>query len=266
MTVPGARRSFWNLPDLLEADRVGRHVGLVAELECTNQLLGEIPAHAVREDRDLGEDVRTWLEVRLLLAVPPDAFVARAHTHDRRAIEQHRLARKAREQVDTRRFDELAHPLGDLVERDDVVAVVPERRRRDRQPKRPPRRQEVDVVLTHLAFERRRRREVRHELGQRRRIQERARERVRADLARFFEDGNRQRIAAFPFLQLGKTKRRREAAGPPADDQHVDFELVARWHGTTLSRALRQWPGRSRRDHPESHSRRLRKSAPRRPC
>ena len=70
----------------------------------------------------------------------------------------------------------LGQPPGELVERDDVVAVILERRRRDRQAELALRRQEVDVVLTHFLGERRALGdEVGNQVTQRRRIEECAR-------------------------------------------------------------------------------------------
>ena len=50
----------------------------IAELQRAHQLLGQIAADAVGEDRDLGEDVGARLEVGLLLAVPADALCRRS--------------------------------------------------------------------------------------------------------------------------------------------------------------------------------------------
>ena len=95
-------------------------------------------------------------------------FVAGPHANDLRAVGQHRLAREAGEEIDAGGLDLLGQPLGELVERDDVVAVVAERRRRNRQPNLPSRREVVDVVLVHLGFERRALRlEVGNELAER---------------------------------------------------------------------------------------------------
>ncbi len=163
----GRQPAFRQLPNLFQSDRELRRVRLVAQLQRADQLLGEIAAHAVGEDRDLGEDVGAGFEIGPLFAMPADSLVAGTHADDALAIRQHRLPREAGEDVDALRFDELGHPLHELGERDDVVAVIPERRRRDRQPERLLRREEVDVVLTHFALERRALRlKVGHEIAQ----------------------------------------------------------------------------------------------------
>ena len=86
-----------------------------AELQRASQLLGEIAAHAVGEDRDLREDVGAGLERALLLAMPADALVAGAHADHAVAVEQHRLAGEAREEIDARGFDLPASHLVNLL-------------------------------------------------------------------------------------------------------------------------------------------------------
>src|SRR6185295_16079003 len=168
-----------------------------------HQLLGEVAAHAVAEDGDLRQDVDAGLEGRLLLAVLPDATVASAHPDDARAVHQDVLPREAREEVDPSRLYQTRQPANELVERDDVVAVVPQRRRDDRQRELRGLGEEIDVLVVHLGGKR------------------------RALLARLLEDGDRQRVAAFLLLELRQAKRRRESGWTPADDQDVDFQRFA---------------------------------------
>ncbi len=56
-----------------------------ADLQIAIELLGEVAAHAVGEDRDLGVDVGARLERALRLAVLADAAIAGAHADDARA-------------------------------------------------------------------------------------------------------------------------------------------------------------------------------------
>ena len=65
-------------------------------------------------------------------------------------VQAPRCAGEAGEEVDAFGLDQRRQPLDELVERDDVVAVILERRRRDRQPELAAARQEVDVVVVHL--------------------------------------------------------------------------------------------------------------------
>ena len=50
---------------------------------------------------------------------------------------------------------------------------------------------------------------------------------MRADVARFLEDRDREPIAATLFLQLREPQRRGHPGGPAADDQDVDLEGLA---------------------------------------
>ena len=133
MTVPGSQPIGRDLPQLLEADRELLRLRAASELQSPQQLLGEVAAHAVAEDRDLGADVDAGLERRLLLAVLADAAIAGAHADHARAVHQHVLPGKAREEIDAFGFDLRGQPLHELVQRNDVVAVVLQRRRDDRE-------------------------------------------------------------------------------------------------------------------------------------
>jgi hypothetical protein len=55
---------------------------------------------------------------------------------------------------------------------------------------------------------------------------------VCAGVARFFEDGNRERIPALFLLQLCETQCRRHPRRAAADDQNVNFERLAGSHAT----------------------------------
>ncbi len=162
----------------------------------------------------------------------------------RDALEEDRPAGKPHEQIDARRLDLLGEPLGEVAERDDVVAVIAKRRRRDRQPQLVLRRQEIDVVLVNRRAERRALAlEIRDQLEQRGGIEQRARQGVRAGLARLFDHRDRERLAALLLLQLSQAQRSREAAGACPDDQDIDVQRLA-------SRKLPflQFSGERRRD------------------
>ena len=79
ITVPGFSRSFGMSQSSLRpiANCAGSRG--VAELQVAIELLGQVAAHAVGEDRDLGVDVGAGLERALRLAVLADAAVAGAH-------------------------------------------------------------------------------------------------------------------------------------------------------------------------------------------
>ena len=79
-----------------------------------------------------------------------DAAIARSHADDAIAVIEHLGRRKAREDVNAFGFDQAAEPLDEPVERDDVVAVIPERRRGDRKLHLAGAGEEVDVIVRGL--------------------------------------------------------------------------------------------------------------------
>ena len=58
---------------------------------------------------------------------------------------------------------------------------------------------------------------------------------MRAGLSRFVEHGDRRRLTALRFLQLGKTKRRGHAGRPAAHDQDVNVERLTIRHSNILA-------------------------------
>jgi len=137
--------------------------------------------------------------------------------------------RESAEDVDAAfRLDLIAQPLRELVERDHEVAVITHRRRRDRKLDFAGLREEVDRVVMHGRGERRAfRLKIRDQLAQRRRIEHRAREHVRAWFAGLLEQRDRQRLAALFLLQLRQPQRCRHPRRSAADDQDVDVEGLA---------------------------------------
>ena len=91
--------------------------------------------------------------------------------------------------------------------------------------------QKVDAVL---AYRRRQRRapgfEVGNEIAQAGRVEDCARQHVRAGFARFFEDGDRQRLTAGRLLKLGQSQRGRQPGRTGTDDQDINFESLSIWH------------------------------------
>ena len=70
-----------------------------------------------------------------LLAVPADALVASPHAdHARPMSDSTDCAGEAREEIDALGLDLLGQPSRELVQRNDVVAVIAKRRRSNRQP------------------------------------------------------------------------------------------------------------------------------------
>ena len=67
------------------------------------------------------------------LAVAADAAIAGSHANDALPLHQQLGAGKPGKHVDAFGLDEARKPFAELLHRDDVVAVIPERRRRDRE-------------------------------------------------------------------------------------------------------------------------------------
>ncbi len=168
------------------------------------------------------------LEGGLLLAVLPDAAVARSHPDDAIAVIENLGRRKAGEDVNALGFDQPAKPFDEPVERNDVVAVILERRRSDWKLDLAGPGEKVDVIVMDFRGEwRAALLEVRHELPERRRIEDRARQHVGPDLARLLQHRNRERFAAALLLQLRQPERSRHPRRTAADDEDVYVERIA---------------------------------------
>ncbi len=231
-----ARReaSLRHVPQFLQADAELRRMA-AAELMPANQFLGEMAAHAIREDRHLGADVGAGLDRAARLPRLADAAIARAHADDAAVFDEHGLAGEAHEQIGAGGLDLARHPLHEVAERDHVVAVIGERRRRDRQAELPGATEQVDAVVGDLAGQwRALGGEVGHQLGERGRIEQRAGERMRARLTGLVDHCDRQGLAALLLLELRKAQRGREAGRAGAHDQDVDVEGLA-FHGAAAS-------------------------------
>ena len=220
-----------HLPQLFDPDGIHLRAASLVETKLAHERFRQVAAHAVGEDRHLGADVDAGREGRFLLPVLVDAPIAGADADDGVTLEEHLGRGKTGEHVDAFRFDQAAQPLDELDQRDDVVAVVLEERRGDRQPELRGARQKIDVVARSLARQRRPLGlEVGDEVLERGRIEQRAGQHVRARLARLFQNGDGQRLAPLLFLELREPERGRHPGGPAADDQHVDFEGLALGH------------------------------------
>ena len=121
-----------HLPQLLEADRELLGLSSPAELKTPQQLLGQVAAHAVAEDRDLGVDVDAGSNPALCSPCRPMPRSPVATPITRGAVDEDVLPGEAGEEIDAVPFGLLRQPAYELVQRDDVVAVIAQRRRDDR--------------------------------------------------------------------------------------------------------------------------------------
>jgi hypothetical protein len=137
-----------------------------------------------------------------------DAPIAGANACHAGPVHQDVLAREPAEEIDAFRLDLRREPGHEPVQRNDVVAVVAERRRDDRKGDPGSPREEVHVVHVHVGRKRRPAfLEIGNEIGQCRRVEHGTREHVRPSLARLLEHRHRQRVAAMLFLQLCEPER-----------------------------------------------------------
>ena len=222
--------SCGHIPQLLDAQR--EHLRLIAfsERHFSQQVLRHIAAHAVGENRDLCMNVDAGLIGGLAVAMPADAAIARSHPDDPIVVHQHPGRGNPRKYVDAFRLDEDGQPLAELLKRDDEVAVVAERRRREGEFDLAGTREKQHAVIGNRRRQRRAARlEIGDQLRERAGIEYRARQQMRARLAGFLEHGDGQRLAG-GLLQLRQPKRRRQSSGPPADNQHVDVETLSISH------------------------------------
>ncbi len=89
-----------DLPQLLDADGIELRLLPGVERQPAHELLGQVAADAVAEDRDLGPDVDPCLERRLLRAVLVDALVAGADADDAIVLVEDLRCREAGEEID----------------------------------------------------------------------------------------------------------------------------------------------------------------------
>ena len=117
-----------DLPDLLDAERPDLRV-VARQAEPLLRGAGQVAPAALGEHGRLGHHVRAGLEVALLAAVLVAALVARADADDLVVLDQQLVAGGLREDVGAGLLGLLGQPAVELGDRDDVVAVVAERRR-----------------------------------------------------------------------------------------------------------------------------------------
>jgi len=180
-----------DLPDFLDADLPDLRL-VAAQPEVVERDTGEMALRSFGEHRHLRDEIGARLEVahRLALAVP--SLVARADANDAAVRDEQLLRGRLGQDHRPTFLGALAEPAAELREREDDVAVIAHRGRR-RDPERRSTRQHVDGFAVHLAV-------ARHVLdavavakepAERARIDDGARQQVRAGLLALLDDGNR---------------------------------------------------------------------------
>src|SRR5204863_1872799 len=165
------------------------------EGEAPHRRLRQIAADAIGQNRDFRANVDARLESRLPLSLFADSAIPGANTDDAIALVEDLDGGETSKHVDTSGLDEAAEPFDESTERDDVIAVILKRWRRDRKPQSTGSGEEIHAVVVNFRRERRSLRgEVRHQPMKCGRIEHRTGEHVRANLARLFEHGDGKRL------------------------------------------------------------------------
>ncbi len=227
-----------HVPQFLDAEAVDLRVQAV-EFQFADEIFGERAARAFGEHGDFGAQFVAGREVIFRLAVLVDAFVFGEDAGDAVFFVEQFATGKLREEIDAFFFDEAAEPFHELVERDDVVAVILQRRRRDGELVRIAFGEVVSGVAGDGSVERRGFFEVGDEFAEGARVHDGAGELMGADFAGLFEDvdifrGERGRFLCGVVLvdQIGKVQRAGKAARAGADDENVcveAFTLCGHW-------------------------------------
>jgi hypothetical protein len=136
-----------NLPQLLDANGIELRRAAGVERQATDDRLRQVATDAVGENRHLRTNVDARLEGRFALAVFSNPAIAGADAGHSIAVVEHVDTREPGEDVDALALDKPAQPLHETIERNDVVAVVSQRRRNDRKRQLARAGEEVDVVV-----------------------------------------------------------------------------------------------------------------------
>ncbi len=219
-----------HLPDLLDPEGVDLGV-LGGELEAVAGGVGEQALDAVAQHRGLGRDLGAGLEVRELLALTPTALVAGAHAAQHAVLHQQALGVGLGEQHDPELLGLLGQRPHEPGQREDVVALVVERRRGG-EAQRPRGGEEVDALAAHLAVRAELvERDVRQQVAQRARLDDGARDLVGAERAALLEhhDGHLAELLGgrrVALQVLGQADRAGEPRRAAADERRADLDLV----------------------------------------
>src|SRR5580704_14354880 len=163
-----------------------------------------------------------------------DAFVVGTHAGDSIPVVEKFRTRKAGKNRDAGLFDFRTQPLHELVDGNDVVAVIAQRRRRDRQLELPVLRQEVNGLFVALRVERSFLFEARKKLTHGSRVEQGAGQAVLADLTGLLQNVDvlfAERCLGILGIvlvdELRETQGTSHARWPATDDNHVGFHLRA---------------------------------------
>src|SRR5260370_11785909 len=118
--IDAARRHF---PKLLYANAI--NLGIQApQVLVRDKMLGQRAAGSLSEHWNLGAKLITWHEVVFRLSFLVTAFVFGNYAGDRFSFVNELRTGELRKDVDAFFLDKRAEPLHQLIQRDDVIAVI----------------------------------------------------------------------------------------------------------------------------------------------
>src|SRR5215475_3618898 len=211
-----------DVPDFLDADGVDLRIPVGIQIELTNELLGQRSTGPFGQNGYPGTDIDTWFKVRFGFSGFVRALVPGSNTDDNIVFNQEIGARKAGEDIDAAFFDLFTKPAGEFVQRDDVVRMVLQGRRDDRQLELAIFGQEKNMVLVNrlfdwcAAFF-----PVRHQLIDTARIHHGAGNDMCPDFPALFENRDGK-----IFIQFAEVISGGKTSGPATDNDDVDFQNI----------------------------------------
>src|SRR5436189_1512028 len=220
-----------NLPKLLETVAVRLRVAVASERETVDQLLSERTARAFSQNDNFGLQIVTGLEVRFRVVLLVDALIVGATSANAITIEQQFGACKAGEDRYSSLLDFAPQPFHKAIQRNDIIAVISQRRRRDGKLELAFFSKKVDCFFAHFSIERSFLFETGKQFAHRPRIKQRAGKTVLADLTRFLKNIDfftKLRIRVLGVVPIDKL-RKPQCAGhtgrPAANDDDVGRHL-----------------------------------------
>ena len=223
----GINAAGLHIPQFLDADAVDLRIQAV-ELQLADEIFCERAAGAFGEHSDFGAKLVAGREVIFRFAVLIHAFVFGEDARDSVFFVEKFAACELREKIHAFLFHQATEPFHEFVERDDVVAMILQRRRRDGQLVGVFFGKKVSGVAGDGRVERRGFFEVGNKFAERARVHDGAGKLVSANFARLLEHvdifrGKRGRFlrVVVQIEKIGKMQRAGEPGRPGTDDQNV---------------------------------------------
>ena len=224
-----------DLPQFLDAQAKGLRIGAVPQVETLEQRLGQRAPATLGENRVGRAELNPRLIVLRRLTIAANSHVTGGHAHHPAGrIVQHLGGGETWVDLYSELFGLLRQPAADVAEADDVVALVVHLRRR-RQPERLLLGEEQEVVFGRRNVERRALvPPVGNQFVERARLDDRARQDMRADLGPLLDNADAD-LSLLPRGQLLQPDCRAQPGWPATDDDNVELHRFA-GHGISPHR------------------------------